>query len=140
VRTIHHADFPNETVKVLYLLVNALIDAWYQILTPDLCGPAFGTSGLLPFSLDRVLQSSSIIDAQVAVSFLGPQAPRGLLNINGQIITEPIEIKEISRSLHNDHSDPLMGFAATLDYRTAVHQIVYRVVLEPHFPPIHLRF
>jgi hypothetical protein len=123
---IRHTDFPNETVKVRWLLVNALIDAWYQILTSDLYRPASETCGLFPFSLDRVLQSSSIIDAQVAVRFLGPQVPRDFLNINAQIITEPIKIKEISRSLHSDHSNSLMEFDATLDYQTVVHRIVYR--------------
>jgi hypothetical protein len=103
------------------LLVNVLIDAWHQILTPNLCRTASETCGLFQFSLDRVLQSSSIIDAQVAVRFLGPQSHQDLLNTNAQIITEPLKIEEISRSLHSDHSDSLMGFSTTLDYRTAVH-------------------
>jgi hypothetical protein len=79
---------------VRWLFVNALIDAWYQILTPDLCHTASETYELFPFSLDRVLQRSSITDAQVAVRFLGPQVPRDLSNINAQIITEPIKLKK----------------------------------------------
>jgi hypothetical protein len=109
-RTIRHTDFPNEILKVRWLLMAALIDAWYQILTPDLSHSASEACRLFPFSLDCVPQSSSIIDAQVAVRFLGPQVPQYLLNINAQIITEPIKVQEISRSLHSDHSDSLMGF------------------------------
>jgi hypothetical protein len=89
-------------------------------------------------------QSSSIIDAQVAVKFLGPQVPQDLLNINAQIITEPIKIEEISRPLHSDHSHSLMEFDPTLDYRTVVHRIVYRDDLGTTFhtdpPPLLMRF
>jgi hypothetical protein len=61
------------------------------------------------------------------------------LNINAQIITEPLKIEGISRSLQSDHSDSLMGFDATPDYRRVVHQIVFRHDLGTTFhtdPPL----
>jgi hypothetical protein len=142
-RTIRHTDFPNETVKTRWLLVNALIDAWYQILTRDLCRTASETCGLFPFSLDHLLRSSSIIDAQAAVRVLGPQFPRDLMNINAQVVMEPIKIEEINRLLHSNHSDSSMRFDANLDYRTVVHRIVYRDDLGTTFhtnpPPLRMR-
>jgi hypothetical protein len=67
-------------------------------------------SGLFPFSIQRVLESTNVIDDEMASQFGGLQTARDLFNIGAQVITEPDKIQEIAESLRGDHVKSLVVF------------------------------
>jgi hypothetical protein len=108
--------FFNDIVKVRWLLVNALIDAWYQVITLNLCRTGAELSGLFPFSIQRVLESTNFIEDEIVSQFPRLQIAQDLLNINVQVITESDKIQETAEPLRGNHVEPLVVFEESLDY------------------------
>jgi hypothetical protein len=124
-RTVGRESFSNDTVKVRWLLINVLIDAWYQVTPPNLCRMGAELFGLFPFSIHRVLESTNVIDDEMASQFGGLKTARDLLNNNAQVIAEPDKMQAIAESLSGDHVGSLIVFDEGFDYRTIVHPVIY---------------
>jgi hypothetical protein len=139
-RTVDRPGFANATVKVRWLLVNAFVDAWYQIVTPDLCRAVAAMSGLFPYSVEKVLDNPKVINEEIAARFRILRPPRHLLNINAELITTPEKTQEIAASIGVEQAHSLRGFNKTIDYRTEIRRIGYGdeigTILHSTLPPL----
>jgi hypothetical protein len=124
-RTVGGGGFSNDTVTMVWPLGNALVHAWYQVVTPNLSRTGAKLSGLFPFSIQRIFESANVIEDEIVSQSRGLQTGRDLLNSNGQVFTQPDKIQAIAESLHGDHVESLVVFDERIDHRTIIHRVIY---------------